>query len=129
MLSTNVDEILAYRPCEGYTRERVLQLAGGADVITAAMILDADISLKDRIYTIGKLNWLTAEQAATVKAAVLELITDKGSIHHEHMSNESLLHHYWPAVRFMAESTGKTEAEAAGRCEELIMGIVRGMLI
>ena len=49
MKSVTIDDVMAWEPCNGYTRERVTELFAGRESVTALDILDMDIPHYDRV--------------------------------------------------------------------------------
>jgi hypothetical protein len=64
MRSWTIDEMLAERPCEEYTRERITELWAGRERLTLLEVLDLPISAKDIVWVICRNNALTPEQQA-----------------------------------------------------------------
>ena len=48
MKSVTIDDVMAWGPCNGYTRERVTELFAGRESVTALDILDMDIPNRDK---------------------------------------------------------------------------------
>ena len=98
MKSWTIDEMLAERPCEEYTQERITELWAGRERLSLLEILDLPISWADRVWVICRPDALTHEQ----KAAWLERIV--GRTNHT-------LHDGIPSV----EAAPTLVAEAAAR--------------
>ena len=64
MKSWTIDEMLAERPCEEYTQERITELWAGRERLTLLEVLDLPILAKDIVWVICLRNALTPEQQA-----------------------------------------------------------------
>ena len=64
MKSWTIDEMLAERPCEEYTQERITELWAGRERLSLLEILDLPILAKDIVWVICRRNALTPEQQA-----------------------------------------------------------------
>ena len=52
MTAVTINQVLAWGPRDGYTRERLLELADGRESMTALDILDLDIPEGERIWAV-----------------------------------------------------------------------------
>lgn len=50
-----VDDIMAFRPCDNYTRDRVEELWDGREALTAEEIAELDIPIMDRLWAMSRL--------------------------------------------------------------------------
>ena len=78
MKSWTIDEMLAERPCEEYTQERITELWAGRERLTLLEVLDLPISWADRVWVICRPDALTHEQ----KAEWLERIVTRAIRNH-----------------------------------------------
>jgi hypothetical protein len=61
-----VDEMMSYKPCNDYPRERVVELWAGSEALSAQQIADLEISAQDRIWALCA--WLARLDRASLSA-------------------------------------------------------------
>ena len=73
MLAVTVDDVMSWRLCDGYTRERVTALFAGRKTITALDVLDMDIPAEDRLWAVLRMvpDPILHEFACRIAEAVL----------------------------------------------------------
>ena len=60
LISVTVDDVMSWKPCKEYTRERVTALFAGRETITALDVLDMDIPARDRLQVVLREGMLPA---------------------------------------------------------------------
>jgi hypothetical protein len=127
--SATVDDVLAYGPCDRYPRERIVDLFCGRASVDAEFIFACPIPTIDKIHLICSLRWLSADQESEIKSALLALITDTESPHHERFQRIGTCYSYGPICEFLAETAGNgaRPRDFADQCESLVFGMLREM--
>jgi hypothetical protein len=74
MKKVTVDEVMAARPCNLYTRERVIELFGEREYLTALDISVLDIPIEDRIWALLHREFFTDSDLRMMSCAFAERV-------------------------------------------------------
>jgi hypothetical protein len=74
MRKVTIDQVMAWRPCNLYTRERVTELFNGGDMLTAWDISVLDIPIADRIWALLHREFFTDSDLRLIACAFAERV-------------------------------------------------------